>query len=177
MLLPYWIAIIKHPIEQMPIHHASRSNLLLNRDYLMNYFVVPYGAMIMALPFIVWVGSINRRLRPLMLAFWVAFLFGLGGTTPIPRWLLGRAFDILTFERFTLLAAILALPIVGQLAEMAIERYRTAAAVGFAVAAVATLALPMAWLVYSPFHTLGGLNALSDRECAGSDRICSVRLA
>jgi hypothetical protein len=158
VLLPYWLAILKHPIEQMPIPHASRSNLLLNRDYLMNYFIVPYGAILLALPFVLWIGAKSRRLRPLLLGFWVAFLFGLGGTTPVPRWLLGRAFDILTFERFTLLAAILALPMIGLLAEMAVERYRTVAAVGIGLAAAATLALPFAWLTYSPFHTLSGLN-------------------
>src|SRR4029077_17403374 len=82
VLLPYWIAIIRHPIEQMPIPHASRSNLLMNPTYFINYFVIPYGALILALPFILWFGSSNRRLRPLLLGFWFAFLFGLGGTTP-----------------------------------------------------------------------------------------------
>ena len=158
VLLPYWIAIIKHPIEQMPIPHASRSNLLLNFDYLTNYFFVPYGCMILALPFIVWLGASHRRLRPLLLGFWLAFLFGLGGTTPIPRWMLGRAFDILTFERFTLLAAMLAMPLVGMLAEIAIDRYNTKAAVGFALAAIVTICLPMAWLTLSPFRPSGGLN-------------------
>src|SRR5207245_10880372 len=57
------------------------------------YFVVPYGALILALPFILWFGSSNRRLRPLLLGFWFAFLFGLGGTTPVPKWIFGRALD------------------------------------------------------------------------------------
>src|SRR5207244_12035737 len=52
ILLPYWIAIIRHPIEQIPIPHASRSKLLLNLNYLTNYFFVPYGAMILGLPFV-----------------------------------------------------------------------------------------------------------------------------
>ena len=158
VLLPYWIAIIKHPIEQMPIPHASRSNLLLNIDYLTNYFFVPYGCLILAFPFIVWLGASHRRLRPLLLGFWIAFLFGLGGTTPVPKWLLGRAFDILTFERFTLLAAMLAMPMVGMLAEMAIDRYGAKAAVGFGLAAVISVSLPMAWLTFSPFRPSGGLD-------------------
>jgi len=139
VLLPYWIAIIRHPIEQMPIPHASRSNLLMNPTYLINYFVIPYGALILALPFILWFGSANRRLRPLLLGFWFAFLFGLGGTTPVPKWIFGRAFEILTFERFTLWAALLALPIVGLIAEALLERFQTAAAVGLSLAAVASL--------------------------------------
>src|SRR5438552_15917319 len=95
VLLPYWIAIIRHPIQQMPIPHASRSNLLLNITFLTNYFFVPYGMLIIALPFILWKGSVNRRLRPLLVGFWVTLIFGLGGTTLIPKWVLGRPFEIL----------------------------------------------------------------------------------
>ena len=158
VLLPYWVAILKHPIEQMPIPHASRSNLAMNLTYAINYFFVPYGALILALPFIFWYGAAQRRLRPLLLGFWVAFIFGLGGTTPIPRLLLGRAFDILTFERFTLLAAALAMPFVGMLAERSIDRFGSKAALGFGLAAVFTLALPMAWLNLTPFHPTSGMN-------------------
>lgn len=158
VLLPYWIAIIKHPIEQMPVPHASRSDLLLNHVYFINYFLVPYGAMLVAIPFMIWIGAKLRRLRPLLLGFWAAFLIALGGTTPVPKWLLGRAFEVLTFERFTLLACILALPLVGLLAEMALDRFHGKAIVGFGIASIATLAFPFAWLHYSPFHTEGGLN-------------------
>jgi hypothetical protein len=145
------------PINQIPIPHASRSNLLLNWAYGMNYFVVPYGAMILALPFIIFRGA-ERRLRPLLISFWFAFLFGLGGTTPLPKWLLGRAFEILTFERFTLLASILALPIVGMLAKDFLQRFPRAAAAGLSIAAVATFTFTLAWRNWSPFQTIGGLN-------------------
>src|SRR6267378_3741897 len=74
VLLPYWISIIKHPIEQMPIPHASRSNLLLNLTFLTNYFFVPYGMLIFAFPFVAWYGAANRRLRPLLFGFWITFL-------------------------------------------------------------------------------------------------------
>lgn len=152
VLAPYWISLIKHPIEQVPIPHASRSNFLLNIDYAINYFFIPYGALLLAMPFVVWIGAASRRLRPLMLGFWVAFLFSLGGTTPVPKWLLGRAFEVLTFERFTLLAAVLALPIVGVLAEMLLDRYKAAAAIGLSAAAVATMAFAMGWITWSPYR-------------------------
>jgi hypothetical protein len=158
VLLPYWMAIIQHPIEQIPIPHASRSNLLLNFNYAINYFFVPYGALVLAFPFVLWVGSANRRLRPLLLGFWVTFLFALGGTTPVPKWIFRRAFEILTFERFTLWAAMMALPIVGLIAERLLDRYRTKAAAGLAFAATFSLALPMAWVVFSPFQPTSGLN-------------------
>ena len=158
VLLPYWVAILRHPIEQMPIPHASRSNLLMNWAYGMNYFVIPYGALILALPFIVVKGASNPRLRVLLLAFWLTFLIALGGTTPVPRWLFGRAFEILTYERFTLWATILALPIVGLLVEQIIDRFSRRGVVAVSAAAVASLALTMGWLTWSPFRTSNSLN-------------------
>jgi hypothetical protein len=158
VLLPYWLSILQHPIEQVPIPHASRSNFLLNGAIGMNYFIVPYGALILALPFIVFRGLAVPRLRPLLVFFWISFIFGLGGTTPIPRLLLGRAFEILTFERFTLLACLLALPIVGLLVEELVDRFRSKGAIWVGTAAAATACLAMSWMFYSPFRTLGGMN-------------------
>jgi len=158
VLLPYWLSIIQHPIRQMPIPHASRSDLLLNLTFLTNYFFVPYGMLVIALPFIFIYGSSNRRLRPLLWGFWLTFIFGLGGTTPLPKWILQRAFEILTFERFTLSACIMALPIVGLIAEKMLDRSPRWAALGLACAAVLTLVLPMAWISISPFSANAGLN-------------------
>ena len=157
VLLPYWVSILKHPIKQIPIPHASRSNLITNWTYGMNYFIVPYGFMILAFPFILMRGVRVRRLRPLLLGFWFALIFGLGGTTPLPKWLLGRAFDILTFERFTLLACMLALPIVGLLAKDLIHRFAQPAIIGVGLATVGTFALALGWMTWSPFHSTGGL--------------------
>ncbi|HKW19112.1 MAG TPA: 6-pyruvoyl-tetrahydropterin synthase-related protein [Terriglobales bacterium] len=158
VLLPYWLAIIKHPIQQMPIPHASRSDLLTNITFLTNYFFVPYGMLVIALPFIAVYGAANRRLRPLLWGFWVTFIFGLGGTTPIPKWVLGRAFEILTFERFTLSAAIMALPIVALMSERLIDRYGRRAVMGLVISAVITVVLPLGWIAISPFHAGADLN-------------------
>jgi hypothetical protein len=159
VLLPYWIAIIKHPIEQIPIPHASRSNLLLNLTYLTNYFFVPYGMLVVAIPFVAFYAAAKQRLRPLLLGFWVTFIFGLGGTTPIPRLLLGeKFFNILTFERFTLWAALMILPLVGGFIEQGLERYGRRAAMGFGVAALVTLLLPMGWMAVMPFSANANIN-------------------
>jgi hypothetical protein len=91
-----------------------------------------------------------RRLRPLLFGFWVAFLVGLGGTTPVGRILLGRAFEVLTMERFTYWATLLALPFVGLLASELIERYRMRAVVGLMAAAALTCGLAVAWSTYRP---------------------------
>src|ERR1700685_255989 len=134
VLLPFWIALIHYPVTQSPIPHPSRANYLLSPQWGLNYFVVPYGALIFALPFIVLRGCSVVRLRPLFLGFWLAFLVGLGGTTPVGRLVLGRAFDVLTMERFSYWATLLALPFVGLIAAELVDRYRSRAAVGLALA-------------------------------------------
>src|ERR1700733_9988203 len=152
VLLPYWMALIQHPIHQIPIPHDSRANYLLNSITGVNYFLIPYGALILALPFIIIRGSSIPRLRPLLIGFWLSLIFGLGGTTPLPRWLLGRAYNILTFERFTFWATLLAMPIVGLLAVQLLDRFRAKAAVGLALASVATIGAALAWLTANPFR-------------------------
>lgn len=158
VLLPYWLVIIRHPIRQMPIPHDSRANFLLNLIPAINYFVIPYGALILALPFLLFRGASSRRLRPLLVGFWFTFLFGLGGTTPLPRWLLGRAYEILTFERFSFWATIMAMPIVGVLAVELLERFRAKAAMGLSLAAVATVGGALAWLQANPYRPMAVTN-------------------
>src|ERR1700740_3335029 len=152
VLLPYWMTLIQHPIHQIPIPHDSRSNFLLNSITGINYFVSPYGALILALPFIIIRGATVRRLRPLLFGFWLTLIFGLGGTTPLPRWLLGRAYEILTFERFTFWATLMAMPIVGLLVVQLLDRFGNKAAVALSLAAVSTVGLALAWLAANPFR-------------------------
>ena len=158
VLLPYWLALIQHPIHQIPIPHDSRANFLLNSITGVNYFLIPYGALILALPFIVIRGASNPRWRPLLFGFWLTFIFGLGGTTPLPRWLLGRAFEILTFERFTFWATLMAMPFVGVLAVELLDRFQVKAAVGLALASVATIGAALFWLNANPFRPAGTIN-------------------
>ena len=111
VLFPFWIALLKYPVTQTPIPHGSRANYILSPQYGLNYFVVPYGALVLALPFIFLRGSMVARLRPLLIGFWVAFMVGLGGTTPVGHLLLGRAFEVLTMERFSYWATLLLFPL------------------------------------------------------------------
>jgi hypothetical protein len=150
VLLPFWIALIHYPVTQMPIPHASRANYILSPQWGVNYFVVPYGALILALPFIFLRGSAVTRLRPLLLGFWFAFLIGLGGTTPVGHILLGRAFDVLTMERFSYWAPLLALPFVGMLATELIDRFRSVAVVGLTVIAASSCAFAVGWSTFHP---------------------------
>ena len=150
VLLPFWIALIHYPVTKTPIPHASRSNFLLSPRWGLNYFLIPYGAVLLSFPFIVWRGARTIRLRPLLLGFWLAFLLGLGGTTPVGKLLLGRAFEVITMERFTYWATLLALPFVGLLVKELIDRYRMRAAVGLVLAAGITCASAVAWSTYRP---------------------------
>ena len=158
ILLPYWLALIQHPIHQIPIPHDSRANFLLNSITGVNYFVIPYGALILALPFIVIRGASSPRWRPLLFGFWLTFIFGLGGTTPLPRWLLGRAYEVLTFERFTFWATLMAMPFVGVLAVELLDRFQSKAAVGLALASVATIGAALFWLNANPFRPTAAIN-------------------
>jgi hypothetical protein len=150
VLLPFWIALIHNPVRQIPIPHASRANYILSPMWGLNYFVIPYGALILVLPFIVIRGSAVVRLRPLLFGFWVAFLVGIGGTTPVGRLLLGRAYEVLTMERFSYWATLLALPFVGLLAMELVDRFRMRAAIGLILAAGFTFGLGAAWIIYRP---------------------------
>jgi hypothetical protein len=150
VLLPFWLALIKYPITQTPIPHASRASYILSPEWGINYFIVPYGALILALPFIIWRGSVVPRLRPLMLGFWLAFMVGLGGTTPVGRVLLGRAFEVLTFERFSYWATLLALPILGALVVSLVDRFRLWAVIPVTVLAALSCALAVAWSSIKP---------------------------
>jgi hypothetical protein len=150
VLLPFWIALIHYPVTQTPIPHPSRANYILSPEWGLNYFIVPYGALILALPFVIIRGSAIPRLRPLLFGFWVAFLLGLGGTTPTGKWLLGRAFEVITMERFSYWANLLALPFVGLLAEELIDRFRFKAVLVLTLAAGMTCAWAVAWDAYHP---------------------------
>jgi hypothetical protein len=150
VILPYWIGLIQYPITQTPIPHPSRANYILSPQWGLNYFVVPYGALILALPFIVIRGASVLRLRPLLMGFWVAFLVGLGGTTPVARILLGRAFEVLTFERFSYWATLLALPILGAIISDLVSRFRMRAIIPLTILGASTCALAVSWSTFRP---------------------------
>ena len=153
VLWPYWVALFRNPITQMPIPHGSRDNYILKPFSGINFWIIPMGAMILAIPFIVIRGAAERRLRPLLIGWYVTALLGLGGTTPVGKILLGRAFEVLTFERFTFWATIMALPFVGLLAFEMIARFRMKAVVGLALAAVVTMASAVSWITIHPINS------------------------
>jgi hypothetical protein len=149
-LLPYFMTLLKSPIEQIPIPHMSRANFILQPHWGLHYWVMPVGLVILALPYILYKGVQDRRLRPLLAGFYAALIFGLGGTTPVPKLILRRAFEILTLERFTFWAVLLAMPFVGLLVMYLIDRFGKRAAAAIAIAVIVHGSFSVAWNVYFP---------------------------
>ena len=113
VIFPYWFWSKTDPISQVPIPHGSRENFLSNPNLGIIFFLIPWGMMLMFLPYLAKRILIRRNIF-LALSIGLAFLLGTGGTTPIPRMLLGEtAYNILTLDRFTFWATMLSLPFWG----------------------------------------------------------------
>lgn len=114
IVFPYWYWSITDPITQVSIPHGSRESFIEKPNLGLIFFVIPWGLLIFALPYVV--AKLRTPLWPLGVSILFALLLGTGGTTPIPKLILSGAFDILTLDRFTFWATLLILPIAGLLA-------------------------------------------------------------
>ncbi len=113
-ILPYWINTKKNPITQVPIPHGSRDNFLEVTSSGLVFFVIPWGLLTFLMPYIFY-RFFSKRYLFFGLSMVILTILGTGGTTPIPLIVLGKtAFNILTLDRFTLWATIMALPIFGE---------------------------------------------------------------
>jgi len=114
-ILPYWINSKKNPITQVAIPHGSRDNFIEVGSSGLVFFLIPWGVMLFIIPYLFY-RFFSKRYVFFGLSLALLSLLGTGGTTPLPRMMLGEtAFNILTLDRFTLWATILALPIFGEL--------------------------------------------------------------
>ncbi len=115
-ILPYWINSKNNPITQVPIPHGSRDNFLEITSSGLVFFLIPWGILLILLPYIFY-RFYSKRYLFFGLSITILFVLGTGGTTPIPRLVLGEtAFNILTLDRFTLWASIMSLPLFGEFA-------------------------------------------------------------
>jgi hypothetical protein len=115
-ILPYWINSKQNPINQVPIPHGSRDNFLEITSSGLVFFLIPWGVLLLLLPYLFYRFYAKRYLF-FGICFTVLTILGTGGTTPIPRKVLGEtAFNILTLDRFTLWASIMSLPFFGEFA-------------------------------------------------------------
>lgn len=144
-LMPFWVHFFGERFRQLPVPNGSRDNFLFNWQSALTFWILPMGALILALPFVFKEGLVERRLRPLFIAFFVALVFGLGGTTPVAH-AFGGAFGLLTFDRFTFWATLLMLPIVGVLGARIIQRRGDKGIAWLAIACALTFGVEFAWL-------------------------------
>ena len=115
VLFPYWYWSKTDPITQVSIPHGSRASFIDVPDLGIVFFLIPWGMMLFFLPYL-FINIYRKRMLFLGLSFTLLFLLGTGGTTPLPQLILGEtAFNILTLDRFTFWASIIALPFMGQL--------------------------------------------------------------
>lgn len=112
-IFPYWYWSKTDPIAQVSIPHGSRENFLLETDLGIIFFLIPWGMMLLFLPYL-FKRVFQKRNIFLGLSIFLAFILGTGGTTPIPRMILGNgAFEILTLDRFTFWATLMSIPFWG----------------------------------------------------------------
>ncbi len=120
-ILPYWINSKANPITQVPIPHGSRDNFFEITSSGLVFFLIPWGVLLILLPYIFY-RYYSKRYLFFGLSITILTILGTGGTTPIPRKVLGEtAFNILTLDRFTLWASIMSIPMMGEFAFRFVE--------------------------------------------------------
>ncbi|NRR90109.1 hypothetical protein HSX10_00860 [Winogradskyella undariae] len=120
-IFPYWLNSKANPITQVPIPHGSRDNFLEITSSGLVFFLIPWGILLVLLPYIFY-RYYSKRYLFFGLSVTICTILGTGGTTPIPLKMLGEtAFNILTLDRFTLWASILSIPLMGEFAYRLVE--------------------------------------------------------
>tara|TARA_R110002033_G_scaffold30064_3_gene66941 strand:+ start:17482 stop:20571 length:3090 start_codon:yes stop_codon:yes gene_type:complete len=120
-IFPYWYNSKRNPITQVAIPHGSRDNFLEITSSGLVFFIIPWGVFLFIIPYFFY-RYFSKRYVFFGLSFALLTILGTGGTTPIPRLMLGEmAFNILTLDRFTLWATIMALPIFAEFAYRMVE--------------------------------------------------------
>lgn len=115
LIFPYWYWSKTDPITQVSIPHGSRDNFLTHTASGLVFFVIPLMLIVALLPAISYYITVSRRFLGWAISFFLCLLLGSGGTTPIPKMLLGEnAFNILTLDRFGFWASIITIPFIAK---------------------------------------------------------------
>lgn len=111
LIFPYWYWSKTDPINQVSIPHGSRDNFLENLSSGLVFYIIPLALVLALLPAISYKITSKKRYLGWAVSFFLCLLLGTGGTTPLPKMLLGEnAFNILTLDRFSFWASIIAIP-------------------------------------------------------------------
>jgi hypothetical protein len=115
LIYPYWFWSKNDPITQVSIPHGSRDSFLKNTSSGLIFFVIPLSLIFAFLPAIGFTITRKKRFFAWAIAFFLCLLLGSGGTTPLPKMMLGaNAFNILTLDRFGFWASIIAIPFIAK---------------------------------------------------------------
>lgn len=121
IIFPYWYWSKTDPITQVSIPHGSRDSFIEVTSSGLMFFIIPMGFTLFMLPYI-FKSLYTRRNIFLALSFSMLLLLGTGGTTPLPILILGKnAFNILTLDRFTFWASVIAIPFIGDFFRRLVE--------------------------------------------------------
>lgn len=111
LIFPYWYWSRTDPISQVSIPHGSRDNFLEVTSSGLVFYIIPLLLILALLPAITFLITRHKRHLGWAVSFFLCLLFGSGGTTPLPKLMLGEnAFNILTLDRFGFWASIIAIP-------------------------------------------------------------------
>jgi hypothetical protein len=111
LIFPFWYWSKTSQINQISIPHGSRDNFLKNTSSGLIFFLIPLILVFALFPAISYSITRQKRLIGWAVAFFLCLLLGSGGTTPLPKIILGsNAFNILTLDRFGFWASIIAIP-------------------------------------------------------------------
>jgi hypothetical protein len=99
--------------NMQPIPHITRTNLFSDLFSFEWFFLAMYGPTLVLIPSAVFFLFRNRRLTSLVIGAVFLFILGLGGTTILPRLILGDLWMFLTYDRFALWAGVAFLPLFG----------------------------------------------------------------
>jgi len=111
LIFPYWYWSKTDPITQVSIPHGSRDNFFKKTSSGLVFYIIPLTLIFAFLPAITHSLLRNKRFLGWVVSFFLCLLLGSGGTTPLPKMILGKnAFEILTLDRFGFWASIIAIP-------------------------------------------------------------------
>ncbi|MEN9571659.1 MAG: hypothetical protein RL172_2890 [Bacteroidota bacterium] len=111
LIFPYWYWSKTDPITQVSIPHGSRDNFFKIMSSGLIFFIIPLTLIFCLLPAISYTITRKKRFIGWAVSFFMCLLLGSGGTTPLPKMILGsNAFNILTLDRFGFWASIIAIP-------------------------------------------------------------------
>jgi O-antigen ligase len=114
VIWPFWLWGLGQTM-QTPIDHLSRHNFLTDWNAVSLFFLPIYGLLVCLIPYALRHMARRRLLAPALL-FLLLLVLGLGGTTPIPRWLFGAGWAWLTYDRFAIWASFVLLIFFGRFA-------------------------------------------------------------